>query len=150
MPDYSYLKKQVEAERGEQDEKVRKAVVQYFEEEGKMVDFAVSKIKKRIEFVVYQFYKGIKSDAIKQKEFFNKEYDCEYLLEFRMCVTGTTGMSFPEDSSPGLNFPDRACLDSFIRRLNEELSGDKISVKISESAFKGEFVGTFHAELGKL
>ncbi len=137
MPDYSYLKKRVEEEKNKQLDDDAAQVKKYYDEEDKIVDFFIKKIKANMEEAVYNYYKNGKHSCIKETTFFYKGRFHEGLFHKECLYVGMMSVwincdrlyvSYPESKDPDLFLPDKSCRESFIRKMNMKVEKDNIMI----------------------
>lgn len=150
MLDYSYLKKKVEDEQKGKDEAFKEQIKKYYDNEEKIVDLFIRKIKENIEDAVYHFYRDGQDNRVIKKGIFNKKYHYSQII--RAWINGYLLIDNLDSKNPCPSFPNKMCLESFIKKMNEILNRDNITIKIGTNSydFKECFYVYVWAELGEL
>lgn len=170
MPDYRYIKKQVEEMKNEKEKEREEASRRYYEGEPEAVNEFVEFVKKQIEQAVLDYYQYGKNPYI-SKKVLSREYVyfkpgnqkneafCAGIVEVFSFFEHFPEINYVPDekSKYRIFFPSEECLHSFEGAANKILNKEDVIVSFHDTygqmsspvCFKIYFIN-IRAELGKL
>ena len=160
MPEYTYLKRELEKEDQKKNDKHITFIETFYEEEELMIEYVMNRVREQIEADIKKYYKTSKKKSVSsiKRRFLSGVFTyssrvlsgykiecCDY-AKTCMYVYGIDSYCWPQ-----LRFPEEKYLDKFVNHLNQKFLSNNIIISYTrDQSNKNEFLFYVNAELGKL